>query len=78
MVWEYYPASIVLLSTTTSCNCCDMTTDQKKRVTVFLAPGLLKHAKAQAIAEDVSLTALVERALSQYLPKETIIKKVRI
>lgn len=55
-----------------------MTTDKKKRVTVFLAPGLLKHAKVQAIAEDISLTVLIARALSQYLPKETIIKGVRI
>ena len=42
----------------------------KQRVTIFLDPSLVKHAKMQAIAEDISLTALLERALSRYLPKE--------
>lgn len=54
-----------------------MTTDKRKRVTIFLDPVLLKHAKAQAVAEDISLTALAERALLQYLPKKTVIKGVR-
>ena len=54
-----------------------MTTNNsaKQRVTIFLNPDLLKHAKAQAILEDMTLTALIERALVGYLPKETVIKK---
>jgi len=52
-----------------------MTNNAKKRVTLFLDPNLLKQAKAQAIAEETSLTALIEEALKKYLPQETIIKK---
>ena len=55
-----------------------MTNNKKQRVTLFLHPGLLKHARAQAILEELSLTALVERALIKYLPKETVIKKTVI
>ena len=55
-----------------------MTTNDKKRVTLFLHPGLLTHARAQAVLEGISLTALVERALIKYLPKETVIKKAKI
>lgn len=55
-----------------------MTKKEKQRVTIFLSPGLLKHAKAQAIVEEISLTALIEKALIKYLPKETIIKKAEI
>jgi len=51
-------------------------TDEKQRVTLFLNPNLLKQARAQAIVEETSLTALMERALAKYLPKETIIKKI--
>ena len=54
-----------------------MTNSNKKRVTVFLGSDLLKHAKAQALAEEISLTTLVERALIEYLPKETIIKRIQ-
>jgi hypothetical protein len=50
----------------------------KQRITLFLNPSLTKHARAQAILEDTSLTALVEKALSDYLPEETIIKKTEI
>lgn len=53
-----------------------MTTNAKQRVTLFLNPNLLKQAKAQAIVEEMSLTALIEGALAKYLPKETIIKQV--
>lgn len=53
-----------------------MTTNTKQRVTLFLNPNLLKQAKAQAIVEEMSLTALIEGALAKYLPKETIIKQV--
>lgn len=55
-----------------------MTTNNKQRITLFLTPSIAKHAKAQAIIEDLSLTALVERALIKYLPKETVIKKTDI
>jgi hypothetical protein len=41
-------------------------------------PDITKHARAQAIVEGLTLTALVERALAKYLPKETVIKKVEI
>jgi hypothetical protein len=51
-------------------------TTNKKRVTLFVNPSILKHAKAQAALSEVTLTALVEKALIRYLPKETIIKKV--
>jgi len=52
-----------------------MTKNKKQRVTLFLNHDLLKHAKAQAIVEETSLTILTEKALVKYLPKETIIKK---
>ena len=55
-----------------------MTHSDKQRITLFLNPALTKHARAQAVVEDISLTSLVEKALIQYLPKETIIKKVKI
>lgn len=56
-----------------------MTTNGKtQRVTLFLNPGLAKHAKAQAVIEEMSLTELVEKALIKYLPKVTVIKKIEI
>ncbi len=55
-----------------------MTTNKKQRVTLFLNSDLLKHARAQAIVEERSLTVLVEKSLIKYLPKETILKKVEI
>lgn len=55
-----------------------MTTNNKQRVTLFLNPDLLIHAKAQAVVEGFSLTVLVEKALMNYLPKETVIKKAEI
>ena len=55
-----------------------MTTNNKQRVTLFLNSSLLKHAKAQAVVEGLSLTNLAEKALVDYLPKETIIKKAEI
>lgn len=55
-----------------------MTTNDKQRVTLFVHPDLLTHAKAQAIVEGKSLTEFVERALVKYLPKETIIRKIKI
>lgn len=55
-----------------------MTTNIKKRVTLFLNPEIAKQAKAQAVIEELSLTALVEKALINYLPRETVIKKIEI
>ena len=39
--------------------------------------SLAKHARAQAVVDEVTLTALVEKALIAYLPKETVIKKIQ-
>jgi len=55
-----------------------MASNDKRRVTLFLIPNLLTHARAQAVVEGYTLTELVERALIDYLPKETIIKKIKI
>ena len=49
-------------------------TNNKQRVTLFVNPSILKHARAQAVVEDKTLTSLVEKALINYLPKETVIK----
>lgn len=53
-----------------------MATTDKKRVTLFIDSGLLKHAKVQAIAREMSLAALVEEVLTKYLPKETVTKSI--
>ena len=55
-----------------------MATDTKQRITLFLKPTLAKHARAQAVLEDLTLTELVEKALIKYLPAETIIRKAEI
>lgn len=55
-----------------------MITNNKQRITLFLNPAIAKHAKAQAVIDGLSLTALVEKALISYLPKETVIKKAEI
>ena len=55
-----------------------MATKDKQRVTLFLDPKLIKHAKAQAVIEDITLTNLVETALVKYLPEEIIIIKPKI
>ena len=49
----------------------------KQRVTLFINPAILKHAKAQAIVDEITLTSLVEKALVNYLPKKTVIKKLQ-
>lgn len=51
---------------------------QKQRVTLFLDPELLKQAKAQAVLEEISLTALVEKSLNKYLPEKTVFNKAEI
>lgn len=48
----------------------------KQRITIFMAPDIAKHAKAEAVIKEITLTELIEKALLNYLPKETIIKKV--
>lgn len=53
-----------------------MTIKNKRRITLFLNPAIVKQARAQAVVEDLNLTNLVEKALIQYLPTVTIIKKV--
>ena len=55
-----------------------MTTNLKQRITLFLNPIIAKQARAQAVIEDLTLTALVEQALIKYLPDVTIIKKPKI
>lgn len=55
-----------------------MTTSDKQRITLFINPALAKQAKAQAVIEELSLTAMVERALISYLPKVTVIKKTNL
>lgn len=55
-----------------------MATTTKQRVTLFINPLITKHARAQAVVEEITLTNLVERALIKYLPQETVIKKAKI
>ncbi len=50
----------------------------KQRITIFLNPLLAKQARAQAVVEEITLTSLVEKALLNYLPTVTKIKKVEI
>ena len=54
------------------------TRNNKQRLTLFINPALIKHAKAQAVVEEITLTSLVERALIKHLPKETVFKKEAI
>lgn len=54
-----------------------MTTIKGRRVTIFLNQALVKQAKAQAVIQELTLTELVEKSLILYLPKETVIKKVK-
>ena len=55
-----------------------MKNNDKQRVTLFLNPDIVKHAKAQAVVEELSLTNLVEKALVNHLPHKTVIKKTTI
>jgi len=54
------------------------TNGSKQRVTLFLNPKLLIHAKAQAVTQNLTLTLLMEKALVAYLPDEIIVKKPKI
>jgi len=53
-----------------------MSSRAKQRITVFVNPYIVTQARAQAVVEGSTLTALIERSLLSYLPKETIIKKI--
>lgn len=55
-----------------------MINNKKQRITLFINPSLAKHAKAQAVIEELTLTSFIEKALIKYLPKETVIKKAEI
>ena len=55
-----------------------MTSGIKQRITLFMNPYITKQARAQAVVEDLTLTNLVEKALTQYLPKETVVRKIEI
>jgi hypothetical protein len=55
-----------------------MTINRPQRITLFINHSIVKHAKAQAVLEELTLTALTEKALIKYLPAETVIKKVKI
>ena len=55
-----------------------MITNNKQRVTLFLNPDIVKHARAQAVLEDLTLTSLVEKALINHLPHKTVIRKAAI
>jgi hypothetical protein len=55
-----------------------MSSTSKQRITLFINSSIVKHARAQAIVEDVALSQLIEKALISYLPKETVIKKPNI
>jgi hypothetical protein len=57
---------------------CTMSTTKKQRVTLFVNPDVLRHARAQAILEDLTLTQIVEKALYSYLPEEIKIIKPKI
>lgn len=51
-----------------------MTNNIKKRVTIFIDNEILIHSKAEALIREITLSQLVEKALVNYLPKETTIK----
>lgn len=47
----------------------------KQRITIFMDPDIAKHAKAESVIKEITLSELIEKALLSYLPKETIITK---
>ena len=58
------------------CSTCSMSVKNNQRVTIFINPSIALQTRAQAVVEKLTMTALIEKALLLYLPKETIIKKV--
>ena len=51
-----------------------MTTTKKQRVTLFIKPDIIKKARVQAILEELTLTAFVEKVLVTHLPEKIVIK----
>jgi hypothetical protein len=72
---KYIAISVVISTGATNSKISTMTTNNKKRVTLFIDQKLLKTAKAQAVFEETSLTVLAEKALVKYLPNEIVIRK---
>ena len=69
----------MLTTTTTGSTVCTMISKDKKnkqRITLFLDPTIVKHARAEAVVEDTTLTRLVEKALLEYLPEQTVIRRI--
>lgn len=54
-----------------------MTVTTKQRITLFITHSLVKHAKAQAVVEELTLTNLVEKALITYLPSKTVFNNLK-
>lgn len=63
-----------MTTTTNRCTVLSMTTTKKQRVTLFIKPGIIKQAKVQAILEELTLTAFVEKVLVTHLPEKIVIK----
>ena len=61
------------MSTTTTTT--TTSTKSSQRLTLFLKPSVIKHSRATAIIEGITLTQLVEKALIEYLPEEIVLKK---
>ncbi len=49
----------------------NMTYKNNKRTSLGLDEKLIKAAKVQAAAEDITLTQLIEKALMDYIPHQT-------
>ncbi len=64
-----------MTSTTHRCAILSMTINNKQRLTLFINPDVIKQAKVQAIVEELTLTAFIEKTLVSYLPTEIVIKK---
>lgn len=56
----------------------NMAKTESQRVTLFINPELLKHAKAHAVVEEKTLTQIVETSLVAYLPEMINILKPKI
>ena len=65
-----------LTTTTTYDTITTMTTKDKKRITLFLDPDRISQAKIQAVAEEISLSELVEKALDRYPWYQVVVGEV--
>jgi len=63
-----------LTTTTHRCSVLSMATINKQRLTLFINPDIIKQAKVQAIVEELTLTAFIEKVLLGYLPQEIVVK----